>query len=87
VPGAISYFVSAYATHESLRSLGADGEIALARVDGQTTKFYQFAFKTSSGGAVSYAGPYKAFTDHHVTATSGTSVSSIFGHTPFSGKA
>jgi len=86
MPGAVSYFVSGYATPANLNSVVVGGEILIARADGQTTTNYQFALATSSDGAVFIAGPYKAFEGHHLTAASAVSVSSLFGHTPFSKK-
>jgi hypothetical protein len=83
LPGAVSYFVSGYASPQDLGSVGVGGEILLARTEGQTTKNYQWAFATSADGAVCIAGPYKAFPDHHVTASSAVPLSSLFGHTPF----
>ena len=79
-----SYFASGYANPQSLGGVVIGGELLLARTEGGTTKNYQFVFATSSDGAVCFAGPYKAFSDHPVTASSAVTVSSLFGHTPFS---
>jgi len=83
--GVMSYFVSGYASQQSLKDgLMVAGEMLVARVDGDVTKNYQFVFAVSSDGATYFSGPFKAFSGHHVMSSQSIPVNSLFGHTPFS---
>ena len=85
MPGVTSYYVTGYAPPQSLKDgVMIAGEMLVARVDGNITKNYQFVFAVSSDGAPHFAGPYKAFSGHHVMSGHSIPVNSLFGHTPFS---
>jgi hypothetical protein len=51
MPGAVSYYVSAYGSSLALSSnLTAGGEMAVVRTDAERAKAYNFIFATSSDG-------------------------------------
>jgi hypothetical protein len=85
MPGVSSYYVSGYATGQSLPTgFSAGGEMLVTRTDGPLLKNYQWAFGVGSEGTVAMIGPFKDFADHHVSSGQPVSVESLFNHTPFS---
>ena len=87
MPGAVSYFVSAYSTPINIGSgtiLG--GELAVVRTDQEKWKAYNYAFASSGDGRVYFNGPYKNFPEHHFSSTSQVSLENLFGHIPYSTK-
>jgi hypothetical protein len=86
ISGVASYYVSGYVTPQILANgLTVDGEMLVARIDGATTKNYNFVFATNSHGSVRFAGPFTGF-GHHVNSGQSVLVNSLFGNTPFSNK-
>jgi hypothetical protein len=86
ITGVASYYVSGYVTPPVLANgLTVGGEMLVARVDGATTKNYNFVFATNSGNSVQFAGPFTGF-GHHVNSGQSIQVNSLFGNTPFSNK-
>lgn len=82
--GVASYYISGYVNPQVLQNgLTVGGEMLVARVDGPTTKNYNFVFATNSDGTVQFAGPFKGF-GHHVNSGQSIPVNSLFGNTPFS---
>jgi hypothetical protein len=87
MPGAVSYYVSAYSSSLELSSnLTAGGEMAVVRTDADRAKAYNFIFATSSDGAVYFNGPYKDFAEHHFATDTAIPIDRLFGHTPFKEK-
>ena len=83
MPGAVSYFVSAYTAPVSVApGITAGGEMVVVRTEGDLAKAYNYVFATSSGGQVCFNGPYKHFDQHHFASSSAVPVGSLFGHTP-----
>jgi hypothetical protein len=83
--GVTSYYVSGYASPQAMKEgLTVAGAVVVARVDRDIAKNYQFVIAVSSDGATHFAGPFKAFSGHHVTSGQCIPVNSLFGHTPFS---
>ena len=86
ISGVASYYVSGYVNPQSLSNgVTVGGEMLVARIDGATTKNYNYVFGTNSNGNVQFAGPFKGF-GHHVTSGQSIPVNSLFGNTPFSPK-
>ncbi len=84
ITGVASYYVTGYVSTEALQQgITVRGEMLVARVEGTTTKNYNFVFATSSNGIAFYAGPFKGF-GHHVVDGQSVAVNSLFGNTPFS---
>ena len=87
MPGAVSYFVSAYSAPITMGSnTVAGGELAVIRTDQGMWKAYNYVFASSGDGRVYFNGPYKTFPDHHFSSTSQVSLESLFGHIPYSTK-
>jgi hypothetical protein len=87
MPGVCSYMASAYpSVVPTTYGVTAGGELLVARIDGATTKHYQYNYGTSSNGQVVFCGDYKNFSLHHVTGGQQFATSDLFGHTPFSNK-
>jgi len=87
MPGAVSYFVSAYSTPIPIGSNTlAGGEMAVVRIDGRTLKAYNYVLASSGDGLVYFNGPYKDFPSHHFSSSSQVAIESLFGHTPVSTK-
>jgi hypothetical protein len=86
MPGAVSYFISAYTSGiPANASVTAGGEFVVVRTDGELGKAYNFVFGTSSDGQVCINGPYKAFPAHHFASTHSVPVSAMFRNTPIKG--
>jgi hypothetical protein len=84
MPGAESYFVSAYTSGVAAgQGVLVTGEMAVVRRDGKQPKGYNYVFATSSGGGVYYTGPFKQFEGHHMSSTGGVAVANLFGHSPW----
>jgi hypothetical protein len=87
MPGAVSYFVSAYSAPIPIGSNTlVSGELAVIRSDESKMKAYNYAFASSGDGRVYFNGPYKNFEGHHFSSTSQISMDSLFGHIPYSTK-
>lgn len=87
MPGAVSYFVSAYPAPIPIGSNTlVGGELAVVRSDGDLAKAYNYVFASSGNGQVYFNGPFKNFPEHHFSSTSQVSVESLFGHVPKSTK-
>ena len=85
MPGAVSYFVSAYSAPISMGSNTlAGGELAVVRSDEGISKAYNYVFASSGDGCVYFNGPYKSFPEHHFSSTAQVSLESLFGHIPYS---
>jgi hypothetical protein len=85
MPGAISYFVSAYTAPKVVSpALTVGGEMAVLRTDAGLRKAYNYVFATSSDGKLYFNGPYKDFTGHHVAAQEPIVYFIPLGNTPFS---
>src|SRR5688500_7653341 len=66
ISGVASYYVSGYVMPQVVaKGLTVGGEMLVARIDGATTKNYNFVFATNSGNNVQFAGPFTGFS-HHV---------------------
>jgi len=84
ITGVASYYVTGYVSTQALeQGITVGGEMLVARVEGDTTKNYNFVFATSSNGLAFYTGPFKGF-GHHVVDGQSVPVNSLFGNTPFS---
>jgi hypothetical protein len=87
MPGAVSYFVSAYSSPISIgNNTVAGGELAVLRTDDGMMKAYNYAFASSGDGRVYFNGPYKNFPEHHFSSTSQVTLEGLFGHVPYSTK-
>jgi len=85
MPGAVSYFVSAYSTPIPIGSNTlAGGEMAVVRIDGGTLKAYNYVLASSGDGRVYFNGPYRDFPSHHFSSSSQVPTESLFGNTPAS---
>jgi|SRR3989339_65215 len=83
MPGAASYFVSAYSSPVNLgNNTMAGGELAVVRSDKGLSKAYNYIFASSEDGRVYFNGPYKNFPEHHFSSTSPVSLENLFGHFP-----
>lgn len=84
ITGVASYYITGYVSTQALKEgITVGGEMLVTRVEGITTKNYNFVFATSSNGLTFYAGPFKGF-GHHVVEGQSVPVNSLFGNTPFS---
>jgi len=87
LPGAISYFVSSYASPVPLSpALTAGAEVAVIRTEGNTAKAYNYLIATSSNGQVYFNGPHKDFPAHHMPSSAPVAVESLFGNPKTNGK-
>jgi hypothetical protein len=86
IPGAISYYASAYLTQVPSPVVTIGGEMVVVRTDGDLAKGYNYVFGTSSNGNVCFAGPEKYFDAHHSPSSNPARVESMFGHFPSSPK-
>jgi hypothetical protein len=85
MPGAMSYFVSAYTAPRVVApTITVGGEMAVLRTDAGLRKAYNYVFATSSDGKQYFNGPYKDFPEHHLAADEPIIYFVPFGHTPFS---
>jgi hypothetical protein len=83
MPGAASYFISAYSNPVNLgNNTMAGGELAVVRNDNGLWKAYNYIFASSGDGRVCFNGPYKNFPEHHFSTTASISLESLFGHFP-----
>ena len=83
MPGALSYFVSAYTTPiPSGNNTMAGGELAVVRNDSGTLKAYNYVFASSGDGRVYFNGPYKDFPSHHFASSSPVPIECLSGNTP-----
>lgn len=86
MPGVASYYVSGYVNPQVLANgLTVGGEMLVARIDGATTKNYNYVFGTNSNNNVQFTGPFKGF-GHHVMSGQSVPVNSLFGNTSFSNR-
>jgi hypothetical protein len=87
MPGAVSYFVSAYSSPIPIGShTMAGGEMVVVRNDGGTLKAYNYVLASSGDSRVYFNGPFKDFSSHHFASSSPVAIESLFGNTPVSTK-
>lgn len=85
IPGAVSYFVSAYSTPIPIgNNTLAGGEMVVVRSDRAKWKAYNYVFASSGDGHVYFNGPYKDFPSHHFSSSAQIPIESLFGNTPVS---
>ena len=83
MPGAASYFVSAYSNPVNLgNNTIVGGELAVVRNDNGLWKAYNYVFASSADDRVYFNGPYKNFPQHHFSTTASVSLENLFGHCP-----
>ena len=80
MPGLSEAYVSGYCSTSAFDGFTAAGEFAVARVDADTAKGYNYAFGISSDQQVYYAGPCKTFDEHHWSTSEAIPVEKLFGH-------
>ena len=80
IPGAVSYFASAYTAPMAMSNLTAGAEIAMLRTDDEKIKGYCWVVATNSNGQVLFNGPHYHSTAHHFPAMGPVPVESLFGH-------
>lgn len=85
MPGACSYFVSAYKNPVEISGeVKVGGEMVVGRTHKDLLKNYLYYFASSSDGKVCFAGPYKDFYGHHIASSEPVDIETLFGSGPLS---